>query len=345
VSAQWRKVRAGEDAPEAGADPALPPGLTVPLGQGEAFARLVVAARALRLHHGVLLSGSRGSGKSTAARWLGAALLCPSGPADAPCGDCRACRKVASGNHPDLEWLSVPDEKTAIGVDAVREVQDRLLLARSEGRARVLCIDPADRMTEQAQNALLKTLEEPPPGTFLVLCAARPEALGPTVRSRALPLRLLPLDEAAVRRELSQRFPERRDRIARAAALARGSLGLALELCAEHVVQLHDLVSALLSDTERLRPVELALAVLAGADGGREQGGRARLFLAILRGELQLRARGLLESQAAGAYAAGAVDPWTNWLEHALCAEEDLELQIPPEQALVGCLLRMRRAG
>ena len=151
-------------------------------------------------------------GKGLAARLLAQAANCEGGPPaaregrrgyrDDPCGACRPCLKIAHGTHPDVFVLAeervmvrpaagsrragrTPSKE--IVVDQVRDLIDhRLAMRRFEGRRRVVIVDPADAMNAQAQNALLKTLEEPPDDTTLVLVSASPDALLPTVRARCL---------------------------------------------------------------------------------------------------------------------------------------------------------------
>lgn len=320
------------------ARPAAAP-LTVPLGQGPALLRRVRAARALRLPQALVVSGAPGSGSSTVARYLAGALLCPSDlDADGPCGLCRTCRRVQSGMHPDLHLLSPEPEKRLIAVEAVRQLREVLQRLPVEGRARVVVVDPASALQEEGQNALLKTLEEPGADTFLLLATARPEALLPTVRSRCERLGVRRLADAAIAAELSRRIPQAAARHAAAVASARGSLGRALQACTEQAVQLQDLVQQLVAGSSPLRAVAIARAVLAADDDGGDQGQRARAFLAALRAAAGVRLRALA-SGAAGSYVPRPSDPWTALLELALCAEQDLDLQIPAEQALVGLLL------
>jgi len=153
---------------------------------------LRAAVRARRLSCAYLLQGRDGSGKRALARAVAAAALCPRAPevGDA-CGACGACRRVAHDTHPDLLELAVEPGKREIPIDAIREAIAFLALAPLEAAGRAVIVDAADRLGDEAANALLKTLEEPPPGAILVLLTSRPEAVLPTVRSRCQPVRLV----------------------------------------------------------------------------------------------------------------------------------------------------------
>lgn len=147
--------------------------------------------------HAVLLIGPDGVGKTTLALDLAAGLLCTAAPGDRPCRVCRACRLVEHGAHPDLHRLGPvgPGRQVVIGgPDAkfrgVRELVTDLALMPVEGGARLAIIERADRMNDDAQSALLKTLEEPPAGVTIVLCADQEARLLPTVRSRCFRIRL-----------------------------------------------------------------------------------------------------------------------------------------------------------
>lgn len=322
--------------------------LRAPLGQGEALTRWLRLARTGALPHAFVVAGARGAGKTTVIEWLTAALLCPSDLDDAgPCGVCRTCTRVANGLHPDVHLVDRARDEAdkdewkksfyVVKVDQIRRAQETLQRHAVEGRARVLVIADADCMDEEGQNALLKTLEEPGERTYLLLEAARPENLLPTIHSRAQRLGVLPLAEATLRRELSARIPDRSPHHDEAVRLAGGSLGQALLACTERVVQLHHLVRQALAEPARLRPVALAREALAGARGRHLEVDAARTFLWLVRRELHAALCALADA-ADATYPAPRTEPWTAWLERTLAAERDLDLLIPPEQALVACL-------
>ncbi|MGZ8437240.1 MAG: AAA family ATPase [Candidatus Limnocylindrales bacterium] len=165
-------------------------------GQGAAL-RAVEAMVRGRAPHAVLLVGPDGVGKTTLALDLAAGLLCTAETGARPCRTCRSCRLVERGNHPDIHRLgpSGPGRQVVIGgPDAryrgVRELITELALMPVEGGWRVAIVEGADRMNEDAQSALLKTLEEPPPGVVVVLCADQEDRLMPTVHSRCARVRL-----------------------------------------------------------------------------------------------------------------------------------------------------------
>ena len=165
-------------------------------GQPTALAALAALAAAGGTH-AVLLTGPAGVGKTTLALDLAAALLCVGG-ASRPCRECRGCRMVDSGNHPDLHRLAPegPGGQIRIGERSnpdqgtVRRLIADLSLLPVEGGARVAIVEQAHRLNDDAQSALLKTLEEPPAGVTIVLCADEEERLLPTIRSRCARVRL-----------------------------------------------------------------------------------------------------------------------------------------------------------
>jgi DNA polymerase III delta' subunit len=318
--------------------------LRLPIGQGAFFLRMVVAARAMRIHHAVILSGAQGTGKSTIARWLAAALMCPSDhDVEAPCGVCRHCRRIASGIHPDLHLLRPLDQKLITSVEQVRELQDTLKLSLVEARARVVLIDPCEALNEEGQNTLLKTLEEPSAGTFIVLCTSRPEQLLPTVRSRCEQKTVRGMTNERIAQELLARNVTPFSHHERAIRLAHGSLGRALDACTERTVHIHDLVLATFADSKALRPLSMARNLLEGSDGRADAVVRVRLYLQLCAGEAGARMQHKLASGAQGSYPPTASEPWASVLELALLGLQDLELQIPADQVTAGVLLGIAR--
>jgi len=201
------------------------------LGHTEALARLVQAWDAGRLAHGHLFAGPDGIGKRTAARALFAATACAEGKGDF-CGTCATCTRVDvfrdgetdGPGHPDLLEIG-PDERGVIKIDVIRDLQHRLSFQPFEAPAKLAIVDGAHRMNEAAANAFLKTLEEPPRATVLVLVTPAPASLMPTILSRTqrVSLRALRPDEIV---RLLERDPDLDADARRVLALhAEGSYG------------------------------------------------------------------------------------------------------------------------
>jgi DNA polymerase-3 subunit delta' len=147
--------------------------------------RLETALAGGRLPHALLLQGPVGVGKEHFAGALAAAVLCTGrGQRLEACGDCAECVLTRAGSHPDLHWLQRLEDRRTIAVDQVRDLAERLELTSMRRGRRVAIVTPAHAMTINAQNALLKTLEEPAAGTLLLLATSRPSAILPTLRSR-----------------------------------------------------------------------------------------------------------------------------------------------------------------
>ncbi len=155
---------------------------------------LLRALSSQRVAHAYLFEGPDGIGKRMMALAFARALFCQNGTG---CGECPACLKVASHNHPDIHLLEANGE--ALKIAQIRSLQQELSLRPLEGKYKVCLIDGAENFTTGAANALLKTLEEPRPGTLIILLTNQPEKLLPTIRSRCqrLPFSLLPKPQLA----------------------------------------------------------------------------------------------------------------------------------------------------
>lgn len=148
----------------------------------EAVARTLSAAiKQQRLGHAYLFCGPRGTGKTSVARILAKSVNCAEGPTDFPCGVCANCREITNGNSLDVIEI---DAASNNGVDNIRDLQDRVALAPVSGRNKVYIIDEVHMLSQGAFNALLKTLEEPPPNVLFILATTDPHKVLPTIISR-----------------------------------------------------------------------------------------------------------------------------------------------------------------
>jgi DNA polymerase-3 subunit delta' len=153
------------------------------------MAALAAAYRAGRLSHALLIHEAPGAGGDWLARWAAQLVLCQQ-PQTAPCGVCAGCKRVAAGQHPDLLVVQPLEDSKQIRIEQVRELAQELALTSHQGSYKVGVLTPADSMNRFAANALLKTLEEPPQNTLLILVVTQPSRLPATILSRCQRVRV-----------------------------------------------------------------------------------------------------------------------------------------------------------
>lgn len=202
-------------------------------------ARLGDELTAGKLSHAYILFGERGFGKHTLALHLAAALACEHSKNDAsplPCLNCPTCRKILAGNSPDIICVNRADKAT-LGIEAIRELRQDVYIPPNDLSVKVYIIEEAHLMTQQAQNAFLLTLEEPPAYVLFLLLCENTSLLLETVRSRAPILRLEPVPNELILHHITTKVPEAKrmfesDRVALEEVIvaANGSIGRALEL-------------------------------------------------------------------------------------------------------------------
>lgn len=184
-----------------------------------------------RIGHAYLITGPQQIGKTTLARTFAQALNCEEPIANRPCGQCRSCRLIAEDRHPDVHLL-LPEisgrGKPVVKVDQIRVLQRQLQLSTLEGRYRIAILKQFDAANQNAANAFLKTLEEPPPSVILLLTAANADSLLPTISSRCRTINLRPLDSGTIEQSLMTQWGVPPDEALLLAHLADGRPGWAV---------------------------------------------------------------------------------------------------------------------
>ena len=179
-----------------------------------------------RVSHAYILSGEEGMGRKTIAKAFAMTLLCEKHGTE-PCMECHSCKQFLSGNHPDVIWVT-HEKPASIGVDDVRiQINDTVSIRPYSSPYKIYLVDEAEKMTVQAQNALLKTIEEPPAYAVVMLLADNPDALLPTISSRCVQLNLKPVGDQLVKEYLMNEMhvPDYQAEVD--ASLAQGNIGKA----------------------------------------------------------------------------------------------------------------------
>lgn len=186
--------------------------------------------------HAYILMGEAGMGRKSLANAFAMSLLCEKGKTE-PCMECHACKQAMSGNHPDLIFVT-HEKPGSIGVDDIREqINDTIMIRPYSSYYKIYIVDEAEKMTAQAQNALLKTIEEPPSYAVIMLLTTNQEAFLPTILSRCVQLKLKPLQDSVIKSYLMESIgvPEAKAEVY--AAFARGNLGKAIHLASSEEFQ------------------------------------------------------------------------------------------------------------
>ncbi|MGD8327853.1 MAG: DNA polymerase III subunit delta' [Acidobacteriota bacterium] len=373
--------------PQAGA-----PGFEALVGQETTVQALRRALQRHRLPHALLLHGPVGVGKATCAGILAQAVNCPVGNFVDACGECASCRKVARGLHPDVLWVQPSGRYITIdqityrrrsGRGASESGDDSDETRRKsrkkaeqepivswvgykpyEGQRRVVIIDDAHAMNVPSQNALLKTLEEPPPSALLVLVTANPGRLLPTIRSRCQTLRLQPLGTTLMRRNLEEAHSMSAEEARLRAALAPGSLGRAISLDLDEYAARRDVAESAVEDAYEGGAALLASAeALLGAGAGDRKVEQAASAMEAVRDvlrDLLVVANGSSRDLVINV---DRIDDWSDWggkldpeaiveaLRAVQQADDRLRGPLPPnakltvEEALIGVGAALRNGA
>ena len=231
------------------------------------------------LPHAFLIGGDDGSGKSTLAKEIAAALNCErreNTNAPLPCGECNCCKRIYDGNFPDLKVLAKPRDRATVGVDAIKVFREDMFLSSTESDYKIYVIDDAECMTPEAQNALLKVLEEPPSSVVIIMLANECDKILTTIKSRAQYIAMTRFNEIELENHLLQMSADARDmknedgeKFRAILMSSDGRLGLALrltnrKLAAECAAEREDVIQIVRCITSKRSygQIQAALSVL-----------------------------------------------------------------------------------
>lgn len=214
-----------------------------------------------RVSHAYILNGERGSGKKMLANLFAMTLLCETGDNE-PCGKCHSCKQAESGNHPDI--IRVTHEKpNSISVDDIRtQVNNTVDIKPYQGPYKVYIIPQADMMTSQAQNAILKTIEEPPSYAVFLLLTENAETLLPTINSRCVMLKLRNIKDTLIKKYLMENLEIPDYKADMCTAFAQGNMGRAIMLAnSDHFNEIREEAVQLLKHISEMELNEIVAAV------------------------------------------------------------------------------------
>lgn len=207
------------------------------IGQSALIRRLKNIMDSGRIVHSYIFTGPDGAGKKTISNYFAKILLCEG--MDKPCNTCKSCRQVESGNHPDI--IKIESQSNIIRVDSIRELRQDISIKPFQGERKIYIIEKGDTMNPQAQNAFLKTLEEPPKHAIIIILAENLASLLPTIVSRCQIIRIPPLSAQEIAQIIESRVEIPHDKALVFAKLAQGIPGRGLELAlSEEYQQMRD---------------------------------------------------------------------------------------------------------
>jgi DNA polymerase III subunit delta' len=329
-----------------------------PRGHASTIENLWGLAREGRLPHGLFFHGPAGIGKFAAMEWLARGLLCDVGPGQ-PCGKCGPCKRLAVGSHPDilrLDPVAEDQEELTIHFIAQRDerpesaykgtcVEEFLSLRAGEGGWRVVLLRETERMNESAQNAFLKTLEEPSSNVLLAMECGRPGALLETVRSRVVEVGMSALGEGDTRAILAEHGIEV-DEVTQLARMGEGSPGRALDLHKHGALLAMESMAAAFRGDRPPAVLRTELFEIDGKFSGRTATAQKRsrvtewldLLIGILRDHERFLAGFPTDRLPLGTWASAipavAESLRRVRLDHVLQARQDVGLNLAPETLL-----------
>lgn len=230
------------------------------IGHEQVIEHMQNAIKYKKVSHAYILNGEEGTGKKLLANVFAKALQCQAGESDS-CGTCTSCLQVDSGNHPDIKYVT--HEKASIGVDDIRgQINSDMGIKPYSSQYKIYIIDDASKMTEQAQNALLKTIEEPPAYGIIILLTDNLNQLLPTILSRCVTLNLKPIRTEMVKNYLmnEHKIPDYMAELS--ASFSQGNIGKAIKYASsEEFLKIKEEVLHLLRHIEEMEFYEIIDAI------------------------------------------------------------------------------------
>ena len=229
------------------------------IGQKQIKNHLQTAISQNSISHAYIFCGENGSGRKTLADTFAQTLQCENYEENNDsCGHCKSCMQCVSHNHPDIKYIT--HEKASISVDDIREqLNNDIGIKPYSSKYKIYIIPDANKMTEQAQNALLKTIEEPPAYAVIILLTDNLASLLPTIQSRCITLNLKPLSNNEIAEHLTTKLKLEPERAQIAAGFCQGNIGKAIEMASsDEFMEMKSLVLRLLKNIDEMTVADVA---------------------------------------------------------------------------------------